>query len=76
MAEAAKPCLRALRLERFLPSMEVGPLDLAPLMRAWSERVLVSVDILGEDPFDHEDTPEVCGWSVGGSGKGLRGWGR
>ena len=36
---AANPCRSEFKLERVLPSMEMGPLDLAPLMRACSERV-------------------------------------
>ena len=41
--EAANPCLRELRLERAFPSIEMGPLDLAPLMRDCSAWVLVVV---------------------------------
>jgi len=38
---AVRPCLRAFCEERALPSVVEGPLDLAPLMREDSDRVIL-----------------------------------
>ena len=65
---AAKPCLTAVLLDSALPAMEVGPLDLAPLMRACSD-LEWDLDIWGN--FRPTATSiDLGGWGVRGGGAG------